>query len=1351
MDKEMRKNRRRGKVGRRLLGVFLALNLFISAFSGIVFFHYTPKVAKAADTEEGKIQIMIDEKAYSESNPYTMRSSTISLVLDDASAATYSSSDYTVDWHILGSTTPAKDEDDVLKITSSSRTTCQVKSKNKYDESTVEVVVQKTSGDVYKSARVKINVAFGIDTWGTGFSVINGERALCLNLGSPKDLKLSMGGTATWSRVDSDVISIDQATGKVTPVGVGTTTITAIGPGEGQEHTIPVYVAPGVTTKVDKNTARNYSSTLPKSNDPNVDEQTIKSGSYVYVNAVFDSSSPKRFNEKVYWEIQDDNGVILCSTDNPEPANSPISVEYPYGARSNVMKVSGVSGEYDMYLYAVGTKNSFTSNQRPYEISNAHLVIASNIEYKEEILGVGDRYSLPLSYNLNEATFDQYFEAKIWQDDPAVDWKVNPQDYGINCDEYAVAPTSANKYTITTKKEGKIVAVMHVKSSEAKVRIQELTGLDTVPDYFVTKIAITDKITLSSESMTMMIGQSQTLHVTNNTGTTGAIEWTSSNPSLVSIEDTNGVNNTIKALGKTTQPGVTITASLYVGNGTYRRATCLVTVIEALTSFTLNPSDKLTLNVGKSEYVFAEVPNSESVEEVPLMWQSADADVISITPKDGNKSALITGKKGGKTVLMVTNTLDWSVERLEVEVIVPVKSVEFEKDEYVFPAHNDGKSMKQFLKIEPSDATSSDIEWSVTDTTVASIDQEGYLKFLNPGSVTVKAKVKTDYVGIPVATTLVKITGGPEDIIFENLKDDHLDIEAGDTKTVNLKFVPATAETNLIWRTDRAGVCHLDYHDDKRELEVVGQKPGSCTVTCRTDDNVYYSFTVTCTEASTGIEFEKDSVTLYNGDPINGKFQLVPKLKPETSTDTVSYKMRDEKIATVSDKGLLTAVAAGKTYVSATTSSGKTAIVDVIVVDKVTKVTGDFKRATVYIGEALTISPKITPQTAANKNIKWSWEPYETDDPGSIEMDERGTEVIVTGKTEGMVVLTGVSEDNSSAYVEYTLTVKYRTPQYSTKVTLSPKVKYVNVGKKFKVSRSVKNAYNGNRTLRWKSSNRRVATVSSSGRVKARKVGKATISATCLDGSKAKGSMKVVVRRLVTKIKMNKSNANILVGRSVRLSVRITPSNATIKGVKWKSGDTSIATVDGGKVIGVAPGMVKITATSKDATKKKTYCWVTVSEPVPVTNFTIADANLTVAKGSTIQSGMVPNPSNATDSIKYWSDTPSVASVTSKGKIKGLRPGKATIYARAANGVEGHVDVTVVDINRKAVTLLQYATEQLSIYNITTGITWYSAKPEIASVDANGLVKAKLPGKTIIYAYVDGVKLGCEVTVKRIQ
>ncbi len=54
------------------------------------------------------------------------------------------------------------------------------------------------------------------------------------------------------------------------------------------------------------------------------------------------------------------------------------------------------------------------------------------------------------------------------------------------------------------------------------------------------------------------------------------------------------------------------------------------------------------------------------------------------------------------------------------------------------------------------------------------------------------------------------------------------------------------------------------------------------------------------------------------------------------------------------------------------------------------------------------------------------------------------------------------------------------------------------------------------------------------------------------------------------------------VGRTGKLAVTFTPSDATVKGVNWSSSNTSVATVTNGKVKGVSEGTATITATSVD-------------------------------------------------------------------------------------------------------------------------------------------------------------------------
>lgn len=66
----------------------------------------------------------------------------------------------------------------------------------------------------------------------------------------------------------------------------------------------------------------------------------------------------------------------------------------------------------------------------------------------------------------------------------------------------------------------------------------------------------------------------------------------------------------------------------------------------------------------------------------------------------------------------------------------------------------------------------------------------------------------------------------------------------------------------------------------------------------------------------------------------------------------------------------------------------------------------------------------------------------------------------------------------------------------------------------------------------------------------------------------------------ITRIRIKEDIKNIEMGEIRKLTVTITPSNATNKDITWKSRDESIAIVTSeGEVITKRPGTVKITAT----------------------------------------------------------------------------------------------------------------------------------------------------------------------------
>lgn len=83
----------------------------------------------------------------------------------------------------------------------------------------------------------------------------------------------------------------------------------------------------------------------------------------------------------------------------------------------------------------------------------------------------------------------------------------------------------------------------------------------------------------------------------------------------------------------------------------------------------------------------------------------------------------------------------------------------------------------------------------------------------------------------------------------------------------------------------------------------------------------------------------------------------------------------------------------------------------------------------------------------------------------------------------------------------------------------------------------------------------------------------------------------------VTGVSISPSSLSMIVGESSELSATITPSDASVTTVTWKSSNTSIATVSSGVVTAVAAGTATITVTTTDGEYTAT-CSVVVDEEV---------------------------------------------------------------------------------------------------------------------------------------------------------
>lgn len=193
----------------------------------------------------------------------------------------------------------------------------------------------------------------------------------------------------------------------------------------------------------------------------------------------------------------------------------------------------------------------------------------------------------------------------------------------------------------------------------------------------------------------------------------------------------------------------------------------------------------------------------------------------------------------------------------------------------------------------------------------------------------------------------------------------------------------------------------------------------------------------------------------------------------------------------------------------------------------------------------------------------------------------------------------------------------------------------------------------------FKSGNTKVATVSSKGVVKGVKAGTAVITAKV---GNATATCKVTVK--ASTIKFAKASVTIYKGKTATVKAAATPS-AT---VNYTSSNTKVATVNSktGVIKGIKAGTVTITA---KAGALKTTCKVVVKNPA----FSLVKSSATIKKGktTTIRSKAAP-----AGKVTYTSSNKKVAAVNSKGVVKGIKKGKATITVKC-NGITKKFVVTV--------------------------------------------------------------------------
>lgn len=509
---------------------------------------------------------------------------------------------------------------------------------------------------------------------------------------------------------------------------------------------------------------------------------------------------------------------------------------------------------------------------------------------------------------------------------------------------------------------------------------------------------------------------------------------------------------------------------------------------------------------------------------------------------------------------------------------------------------------------------------------------------------------------------------------------------------------------------------------------------GSCTITAVAQDGsgVSKSASLLVLGSAESIKMSDAPSKMNTGEKLDLDCTVVTK-------QGISYSVQDwsvdnEELAEVSRDGVVTALLPGKVKVTAKYFDGTSASKTITIVAPLKGISLP-SSLTIAVGKTKTLSPIYIPEYATNKSVKWT-----TSDSSVASISTNG---VLTAAGTGTAVISVRSEEGG-----YEATCKVYVIQPVSGVTLNRSTYKLTIGVKdsVKLSATVSPSNATTKEVSWKSSNTKVATVTSGGIVTAKGPGTATITCTTTDGG-YKATCKITVRQPVKGIKFASSKVTYYVGQKKALSVVFTPSNASNKGVTYKLSDKTLGTISSkGDLTAKKKGTCTITAVSDDGSYKAT-CTLKVVAKVDVQKVNITKSSVTVTKGKTKQLYTTFTPDNASvKDVKWTSSDKSIATVNSDGVVTGKKGGTVTIKCRSLDtGVYDKCKVTVyepvkgITLSATSATVIAGRTKILTaeISPSTASnqsIKWGSGDKTVATVSSSGKITALKGGTCNIVA-----------------
>ena len=722
---------------------------------------------------------------------------------------------------------------------------------------------------------------------------------------------------------------------------------------------------------------------------------------------------------------------------------------------------------------------------------------------------------------------------------------------------------------------------------------------------------------------------------------------------------------------------------------------------------TLNKTE-LTLRLNTVGILQA-VVEPDGAEKV--VWTSSAPEIASVD--NGTVRAL----KAGKAV--ITATAGEKSAECEVTVTVPVNKIELEKTSVEIV--KGGNSKEIIVNVLPLEATNRSFTAVPEDETLVKCSTEdGKIKLTSGeklGKTTVK--ITADEMSAVLDVKIVEEEDTADDtstivpvrkISFNLAEADRTigneeALKPGDIYQLKTEILPENATNKtLTWSSSDENVAVVS---DSGLITATGK--GMAQITAKAENGVYDKVTVIVTSDVDEVKINGSETTLYcNGN--SSVFAEITRTFPNTydiiMTDTgldCIYRSSDENVATVDEKGHVTAVAPGTAQIIAVhRASGKSDALTITVKRLIEEVKLPVSETTVVVGTKMKLTAETAPEEVTTEKIKW--EVKDASPKGCLVYDEEKQVFEADGEGTATIVASAYDEGKGIIKSQIKVTIKSDisataklTLTYKDKASVSLKsgtqaALVTKIWDKNGNDKILNDSANASTTIAYKSSDEKVAVVDAKGNVTAVAGGTATITATAMDGSNVTGSCKVTVEQRPEEITFSREEYVVSPGGSVKLSATVLPEKTKNKKVSWEITEVNV------------PEGVSLSEYQKSIL-------VTVNSSGTVKALSAAPEGMTVKV-------------RCTSKAFEKTETPVVKEVTvrvKKTKLTSLKMKKSSLELNGL-GAQAQLEFTAKGADE------------------TTTYAWTSSNEEIVTVDANGVVTVKGYGTAKVTLCADNNK-----------